>query len=60
MKCPYCGNEMEEGALISKIIPKWLKNGEKKGEFLNSKRHFSYNETLAYRCLKCKKIILDA
>ena len=44
MKCPYCDNEMEEGALIIKTVPQWVKKGEKMGRFLNCKRHFSYNE----------------
>ncbi len=59
MKCPYCDSEMEEGAVISKMVPQWLKQGEKKGRFLNCKKHFSYNELLAHRCAKCKKIILE-
>jgi hypothetical protein len=59
MKCPYCDNEMEEGALIIKTVPQWLKKDEKIGRFLNCKRHFAYNEILAHRCGKCKKIILE-
>lgn len=59
MKCPYCDTEMEEGALVSRMIPQWVKKGEKKGRFLNCKKHFSYNELIANRCGKCNKIILN-
>lgn len=54
MKYPYCDGEMEEGALISRMVPQWLKKDEKKGEFTNCKKQFSYNELLAHRCAKCK------
>ena len=59
MKCPYCDNEMEEGALVSRMVPQWVKNGEKKGRSLNCEKHFSYNELVAHRCDTCKKIILN-
>lgn len=59
MTCPYCGSEMEEGALISRMVPQWLKKGEEKGRFLKCEKHFSYNELPAHRCGKCGKIILD-
>lgn len=59
MKCPYCDNEKEEGTLIFRMVPQWAKKGDKKGRFLNCKKYFSYNELLAYRCAKCKKIILN-
>lgn len=59
MKCPYCDSEMEEGALISRMVPQWLKKGEKKGIFLDCKKNFANNELPAHRCVKCKKVILD-
>ncbi len=59
MKCPYCDNEMEEGTVISKVVPQWIKKGEKKGQLLICEKHFSYNAICAYRCTKCKKIIID-
>lgn len=59
MRCPYCDSEMQEGALISQMVPQWVNKGEKKGRFLNCEKHFSYNELLAHRCPKCKKIILE-
>ncbi len=59
MKCPYCDGELEEGAVISQTVPQWLKKDEKKGSLLNCKKHFTHNELLAYRCAKCKKIILE-
>ena len=34
MKCPYCDNEMEEGALRSRVVPEWVKKGEKKGHIV--------------------------
>ena len=39
MKCPYCQSEIEKGALVSQRVPQCLKNGEKKGRYLNVKRH---------------------
>ena len=30
-KCPYCGSEMEEGMLVMRMVPQWVKKGEKKG-----------------------------
>ncbi len=59
MKCPYCDNEMEEGVLRSRVVPEWVKKGEKKGQLLNCEKHFSYNALVAYRCDKCKKLILN-
>ncbi len=59
MKCPYCQNEMEEGAIVSQRVPQWLKSGEKKGRYLNAKRHWTYNEIAGYHCKKCNKIIID-
>lgn len=59
MKCPYCGNEMEEGALVSRVVPLWVKKGEKKGILLNCKKSFTQNELPAHSCVKCKKIIFD-
>ena len=59
MKCPYCGSEMDEGALVSRVVPLWVKKGEKKGTLLNCKKSFTQNELLAHSCVKCKKIILD-
>ena len=38
MNCPYCGSEMEEGALVSRMVPQWIKKGEKKGTLLNCKK----------------------
>lgn len=60
MKCPYCDNAMEEGAVIAKMVPLWVKKGEKNGQLLNCKKHFSYNEIVAYQCVKCKKIIMES
>ena len=59
MNCPYCGSEMEEGALVSRMVPQWIKKGEKKGTLLDCKKSFSKNELPAHSCAKCKKIILD-
>lgn len=58
-KCPYCGSDMEEGVLISRVVPEWVKKGEKKGTLLNCKKKFTHNELPAQCCVKCKKIILD-
>ena len=59
MNCPYCGSEMEEGALVSRMVPQWIKKGEKKGTLLNCKKSFTQNEIPAHSCAKCKKIIFD-
>lgn len=59
IKCPYCGSDMEEGALVSRMVPQWIKKGEKKGVLLNCRKKFTQNELLARCCVKCKKIILD-
>ena len=59
MNCPYCGSEMEEGALVSRMVPMWVKKGEKKGTLLDCKKSFTQNELPAHRCNTCKKIILD-
>ena len=40
-KCPYCGSEMEEGVLVSRVVPEWVKKGEKKGTLLNCKKKFT-------------------
>lgn len=58
-KCPYCGGDMEEGVLISRVVPEWVKKGEKKGMLLNCNKKFTHNELPAQCCVKCKKIILD-
>lgn len=60
MKCPYCDNEMEEGAVISKMVPQWVKKGEKNGQLLSCEKHFTYNEIVAHRCTKCNKIIMES
>ena len=57
--CPYCGSEMEEGALVSRMVPLWVKKGEKKGILLNCKKNFTKNELPAQCCVKCKKIIIN-
>ena len=55
-----CGDgDMEEGVLISRVVPEWVKKGEKKGTLLNCKKKFTHNELPAQCCVKCKKIILD-
>ena len=59
MKCPYCGSEMEEGVLVSRVVPEWVKKGEKKGTLLNCIKKFTHNELPAQCCVKCKKIVLD-
>ncbi|MBP3618501.1 MAG: hypothetical protein J6J38_10740 [Lachnospiraceae bacterium] len=59
MNCPYCGSEMEEGALVSRMVPLWVKKGEKKGTLLDCKKSFTQNELPAQCCMNCKKIILD-
>lgn len=59
MKCPYCENEMEEGALVTQRVPQWITSGEKKGRYLNVKKHFTCNEIAGYHCKKCNKIIID-
>lgn len=40
MKYPYCDGEMEEGALISRMVPQWLKKDEKKGNLRTAKNNF--------------------
>lgn len=38
MNCPYCGSEMEEGALVSRMVPLWVKKGEKREPYWIVKR----------------------
>lgn len=59
IKCPYCGSDMEEGVLVSRMVPQWVKKGERKGMLLNCRKTFTQNELPAQCCVKCKKIILD-
>ena len=67
MKCPYCGEEMEQGVIQSPHEIGW-KN--KKSYFGTAKFHkgsivlsklsmFEGSATTAYCCRKCEKIIID-
>ncbi len=60
MKCPYCDKEMLEGEIQSQKVPVWVKKGDKEGKMLPVKKHFIYNETEAYYCKECKKLIISA
>lgn len=50
---------MEEGVLVSRVVPEWVKKGEKKGMLLNCNKKLTRNELPAQCCAKCKKMILD-
>lgn len=57
LKCPYCNNDLEKGLLLSKFVPKW--KGEDKQFTLLVKKKFAINESEAYYCPKCNKLIID-
>ena len=73
MKCPYCGDEMELGSIESTMTTRrggleWLPENREKGfqELVNILKGKSKSVSLsffggvkAYRCEKCKKIIID-
>lgn len=58
-KCPYCGSEMEEGMLVMRMVPQWVKKGEKKGVLLDCNKKMTHNELPAQYCVTCKKMVLD-
>ena len=67
MKCPYCGEEMEKGIIVSPEPINWLKeehfiNQPKKdqGEFTLAKASMSKRAAVeAWVCRKCQKVIIN-
>ena len=71
MKCPYCGNEMMNGALIGdgRTKVRWHNEGEKicnlekitseKG-MIEAKYTLTTVTIKGYYCDKCEKIIIDS
>ena len=67
MKCPYCGDEMELGYInhTRTLFPlEWYPAKREKGflGFESTKRNVTlahFGDAKAYRCEKCKKIIID-
>ena len=65
MKCPTCGQEMEEGVVQSAreiffaIEPHrfWFK--VKKEEVLLSSHNWTRPTCIAYLCRNCKKVVID-
>lgn len=57
MKCPYCDNEMAEGAIFTQKVPEWKDANSK--FILNAKKHMATNEIKGYHCSKCNKIVLE-
>lgn len=68
MKCPYCGNEMEEGFIpVGHMILQWLPKEEEypksatkisKNGIKLSKFPISPIKTTSYYCKDCKNIII--
>ena len=52
MKCPYCGNEMEQGFIQSPQEISW-KKGDKRPFLVKG------SAVTAFLCRDCKKVIID-
>ena len=69
LNCPFCGAEMESGALQSNYGIYWLPKPRKAGppDLSRDAEHLSKQDSPlitppyipAFRCSKCRKIILD-
>ena len=67
MKCPYCGNLMEQGYMISGTQTLWTYNKHKlflipredEGEFFVSKNRVGGACIEGYLCNTCNKIQID-
>lgn len=62
MKCPYCGQEMESGYIQCRDGVVWTpkKSVIPALSFLQKRAMpFSSRAIIAYRCIKCKKIICN-
>lgn len=65
MKCPYCGEEMEQGFLQGRNRIAWVKKKHlistlpKEGEVLLENNTFKDFTLTAFICKSCKKIIVD-
>ena len=65
MKCPTCGNEMENGFVQALRRMAWVKQQHKvsllpkNGEVLLGNNTFSDVTIDAYICKPCKKIVMD-
>ena len=69
MKCPYCGNEMEEGIIQSSHEIAWIK-GSKRHAFSRADFHegsvvlsqlsfLKGSAVTAFLCRACEKVIID-
>lgn len=68
MKCPFCGEEMEAGHVISGVNIMWtphdvskapLRFWKKEGEFLLSTNPFGGSTLDGHICTACKKVVLN-
>lgn len=72
MNCPYCGEEMQRGTIITarNRVPCWFPEGEKKrrsvsdyfdekGSLFSRSTAGSY-EIDSFYCSRCKKIVIEA
>lgn len=66
MKCPFCGNEMEQGYLQSGHIILWTDRRHKVStkprgdkDFAIAKNALGGANTVGMNCRKCKKIIIE-
>lgn len=62
MDCPYCGQKMEEGFLLSERRCGWSEQPERYTKWkvqLIPLPWVSYGEKPASMCTKCRKIIID-
>ena len=62
MKCPYCGNEMEQGFIQSPQEISW-KKGDKRPFLGRAQFHegsvILSSAVTAFLCRDCKKVIID-
>lgn len=75
MKCPYCGEEMEQGILRANGNIHWMPLNAKEPLIYSREKYekqravlfppywndknLCNEETIAFTCLKCKKMIVD-
>ena len=59
MNCPYCEQPMQTGELQSQKVPIWVSGDKQRKLTLPVKKHLTYNETTAYYCVTCKKMMID-
>lgn len=60
MKCPFCGEEMTNGALSSGRYILWQEEDEgKKKEYLLAKSYMGGAKLSGCLCPYCRKLVLD-